>query len=60
MLIKFTSDVALGSGLGFLIGVFAPSVGRKIKALFVKETKALKTAVVTSAKAEVTKIESKL
>lgn len=34
-----------GAGVGFVAGAFTPSVLRKIKALFVKETTAAKAAV---------------
>jgi hypothetical protein len=34
-----------GAGVGFVVGAFTPAVGRKIKALFVKETSAAKAAV---------------
>lgn len=54
MFIKFTVDVVLGSGLGFVAGSFAPSVGRKIKALFVKDTQAARMAVLT----DITKVKS--
>jgi hypothetical protein len=33
-----------GAGVGFVVGAFTPAVGRKIKALFVKETSAAKAA----------------
>ena len=46
----------VGSVVGFLVGVFAPGVARKVKALFVKE--AAKGA--TFAEVEVKKAESKL
>jgi hypothetical protein len=31
--------------VGFLVGCFTPAIGRKVKALFVKETQAAETAV---------------
>jgi hypothetical protein len=45
-----------GAGVGFVIGAFTPSIGRKIKALFVKETTKAKIAVETEVKA----VEKKL
>lgn len=44
------------AGIGFVAGAFTPSIGRKIKALFVKESKVAETAVAT----EVAKVEKKL
>ena len=46
----------LFAGIGYITGAFTPSVLRKIKALFVKETKALKASAV----AEEAKIAKKL
>jgi hypothetical protein len=45
-----------GGIVGFVAGAFCPSVLKKIKALFVKETSQLKAEV----DAEVKKVESKL
>jgi len=42
-----------GAAVGFLVGVFCPAVERKIKALFVKESTAAKTAVNTTVAAQV-------
>jgi hypothetical protein len=33
------------AGLGYVAGAFTPAIGRKIKALFVKETAAIKPSV---------------
>ena len=67
MIIKFTVDVAIGSGLGVVVGAFLPSIGRKIKALWVKETQVAKkdlvavaTGVNTAVKAGAEKVVSKL
>jgi hypothetical protein len=47
-------DFSLGGGVGFVVGAFTPAVGRKIKALFVKDSKAViaaaPVAVVTTVK----------
>jgi hypothetical protein len=45
-----------GALVGFVAGAFAPAVGRRIKALFVKEG----TVVKADIKAEASKIGSKL
>jgi len=50
VLIKFTFDVAIGSGLGFVAGAFCPGVLRKIKSLFVKKASAAQAAVVAEVK----------
>lgn len=34
-----------GMAIGFVVGAFTPSVGRKIKGLFVKETQAAEKSV---------------
>ena len=36
----FIAGQAVGLVIGFVAGAFAPSIGRKIKAYFVKESKA--------------------
>ena len=46
----------IAAGIGYVAGAFTPSIGRKIKAFFVKESTALKA----SAKAEEQKIAKKL
>jgi hypothetical protein len=46
----------VGSVVGFLVGVFAPGVARKVKALFVKES----AKGISLAEIEVKKVESKL
>ena len=38
-------DFAIGGGVGFVVGAFTPAVGRKIKALFVKDSKVVIAAV---------------
>ena len=43
---------------GYVIGAFTPAVGRKIKALFVKETTAATTAVAAAAPAPVATVVS--
>lgn len=45
-------SVAVGAGAGFVGGAFTPAIGRKIKALFVKDSNALKV--------EVAKLQGKL
>jgi hypothetical protein len=35
-------SLPVGIGIGFVAGAFTPAIGRKIKALFVKDTAALK------------------
>jgi len=46
----------VAAGVGFVVGAFTPAVGRKIKALFVKESQAAKTAVTNDAAALVKKV----
>jgi hypothetical protein len=41
----FTLSVVEGAAVGFTVGAFTPAVGRKIKALFVKEADAVKADV---------------
>jgi hypothetical protein len=36
-----------GMGIGLLVGAFMPAVGRKLKALFVEESKAAESKVAT-------------
>lgn len=60
MLIKFTADVLLGTGLGVVVGAFMPSIGRKIKAAWVKEGQIGKKDILTGLDATVKKVESKL
>ena len=48
------------AGVGFVVGAFTPAIGRKIKALFVKETTAAKAAVDAKAKSVEGDIKSKL
>ncbi len=48
------------AGVGFVVGAFTPAVGRKIKALFVKETTAAKTAVEAKATTVANDIKAKL
>lgn len=56
MIAKFVVENVPGAAVGFVAGAFLPAVGRKIKALFVKET----TQVKAELKAEVVKVETKL
>ena len=51
-MIHFTVDFGLGAGAGFVAGAFCPAIGRKIKALFVKDSYALKV--------DVAKVQAKL
>jgi hypothetical protein len=43
MTFVFTAPIA--GGVGFVAGAFCPAIGRKIKALFVKETSQAKAVV---------------
>lgn len=45
-------SVGAGAGIGLVAGAFVPAVGRKIKAIFVKDSNALKV--------EVAKLQGKL
>jgi hypothetical protein len=45
-------DVGVGAGVGLVGGAFVPAIGRKIKAIFVKDSNALKV--------EVAKLQGKL
>jgi hypothetical protein len=49
---SFVVGQAAGLGIGFVAGAFTPAIGRKIKALFVKEGAAVK--------ADVSAVEKKL
>lgn len=46
----------LYAGGGFVIGAFTPSIGRKIKSWFVKETSAIKADVSKDAQAAAKKL----
>jgi len=48
------------AGVAYVAGAFTPSIGRKIKALFVKETTAAKQAVDAKATTVANDIKSKL
>jgi hypothetical protein len=50
----------LFAAAGFVAGAFTPSVGRKIKSFFVKETTAAKTAATSAASSAVAAAEKKL
>ena len=50
----------LFAGIGYITGAFTPSVLRKIKALFVKETTAAKVAVTTAVTTAETAVAKKL
>lgn len=56
MILSYIASQLPGAVVGFVAGAFCPSILRKIKALFVKETKALKASAV----AEEAKIAKKL
>lgn len=43
-------ELIIVAAVGFVVGAFTPAVGRKIKALFVKETSAAKVAVTAEVK----------
>ena len=43
-------QLIIAAAIGFVVGAFTPAVGRTIKAWFVKETTAAKTAAVADAK----------
>ena len=53
-------EIIEGAAAGFIAGAFTPSIGRKIKALFVKETTAAKTAVTTAVTTAATDVAKKL
>jgi hypothetical protein len=38
-------NLGIGAGAGYVAGAFTPAIGRKIKALFVKDTATLKVDV---------------
>lgn len=42
--------IIIAAAAGFVVGAFTPSVGRKIKALFVKDSKVAVVAVSTDVK----------
>lgn len=52
----FSLSVIEGAVVGYVVGAFTPSVGRGIKALFVKEANVVKADV----KAEASNVEKKL
>ena len=60
MIIKFTADVLIGTGLGVIVGAFLPSVGRKIKALWIKETQLAEKVVYNEYEKIDAKVKSKL
>ena len=43
----YLAGQVIGIGMGLIAGAFVPSLMRKIKALFVKETKAAEAAVLS-------------
>lgn len=49
MIASFVVKEVPGAVAGFIIGAFTPALGRKIKALFVKESTAAAIAVETEA-----------
>ncbi len=60
MIITFILSQLPGAGVGFVAGAFTPSIGRKIKALFVKESKAAVAAVPASVVSAVESVAKKL
>jgi hypothetical protein len=52
----FTLHVLVGTGIGFVAGAFTPSIMRKIRGLWVKETQIIKKDLVSIA----TDVKSKL
>lgn len=60
-MLAFISLASLpAAGVGFVVGAFTPAVGRKIKALFVKDTTAAKLAVEAKVATAVTDVKAKL
>jgi hypothetical protein len=57
--IKFGLDFAVGGGVGFVAGAFTPAIGRKIKALFVKDSASLKVDL-AKAEAKVKVVQSEV
>lgn len=55
---KFTEDMGIYGGIGYVVGAFTPSVGRAIKSFFVKEATQVKLAVEAEAAKEVTVVEA--
>jgi len=53
-------ETVIAAGAGYIAGAFTPSIGRKIKSLFVKETTAAKTAVSTAVSTEAVAVAKKL
>jgi len=67
MIVSFITGQATGLAIGFVAGAFTPSIGRKIKSFWVKETQsgikaveAKAQAVSTTVKTDVSKVASKL
>jgi len=56
----FVFAQAPGAAVGFIVGAFMPAVGRKIKALFVKESTAAKVAIKAEAAKVVTDVAKKV
>jgi hypothetical protein len=52
--------IGLYAGGGFLVGAFTPGILRKIKAYFVKETSAAKSAVTGAVKTAATDVAKKV
>lgn len=57
--ISFGLDFAVGAAAGFVAGAFTPAIERKIKALFVKDSAALKVDL-AKAEAKVKVIQSQV
>lgn len=56
--IEVGMSMAVGGGAGFVVGAFTPAIGRKIKALFVKDATSLK-AEIASAQVKLAAVEAK-
>jgi len=52
----FAINVIEGAAVGFIVGAFTPSIGRKIKSVFVKDTQKAITVVKTEVEKAVTKL----
>lgn len=58
MFVGFASGNVIGAAIGFVAGAFTPAIGRKIKALWVKDTQKAITSVKTTAVAAETAVKT--
>jgi len=59
-MLHYFAGQLVGMGMGFVVGAFTPSITRKIKALFVKETKSAESAVMSKVDAVKSDIAKKI